>query len=115
MSKCIYIAGPMNGVENYEDAFFDAQKQLEKLGWLVENPVTLSELVRNRFKDVYRNGEVPYKRFFEADVSTLMTCDAIYMLNHWELSRGARAEHSIAIALNLKIYYQNEVKSYRYD
>ena len=36
----------------------------------------------------------------------LVDCDAIYMLRGWENSKGARAEHAVAVWVGLDIMYQ---------
>ncbi len=36
------------------------------------------------------------------DIARLVTCDAVYMLQGWEASRGARLEHTIAAGLGLE-------------
>jgi hypothetical protein len=39
----------------------------------------------------------------------LLRCDAIYMLNNWRTSRGARIELAVAIELNLEILIQGVI------
>jgi hypothetical protein len=36
----------------------------------------------------------------------LIDSDAIYMLRGWEQSKGARAEHAVAVWIGLEIIYQ---------
>jgi hypothetical protein len=33
-------------------------------------------------------------------------CTAIYMMSNWERSKGAKAEHALAKALGLSIFYE---------
>lgn len=40
-----------------------------------------------------------------ADLQALLRCDAILMLEGWELSRGARLEHNVAADCGLQIFY----------
>jgi hypothetical protein len=42
----------------------------------------------------------------DRDVAALKKCDAIYMLNGWENSRGAKAEKALAEWLGLQVEYQ---------
>jgi hypothetical protein len=39
-------------------------------------------------------------------IDELTQCHAIYMLRGWESSKGARAEHAVAVWLGLEIIYQ---------
>jgi len=39
-------------------------------------------------------------------LNTLMLCTHIYMLRGWERSKGARAEHAVAVWIGLEIMYQ---------
>lgn len=113
----IYIAGPMRGRPNWNyDAFFKAEQQLKASGWDVVNPATLDENyedtkdlgtpedfdpTKNKYhKDVNR-------RIMRRDVDVICDqCDAIYMLNDWEVSRGACAEFYLSAAIGLDIYYE---------
>jgi len=40
------------------------------------------------------------------DVEALFEVDGIYMLTGWESSNGARAEHALAVALGLVMFYE---------
>ena len=42
------------------------------------------------------------------DLAVLSICDAIYMLNNWEDSAGAKRELAEAQRLGLDIYYEPE-------
>ena len=113
----IYIAGPMRGRPNWNyDAFFKAEQQLKASGWNVVNPATLDENyedtkdlgtpedfdpTKNKYhKDVNR-------RIMRRDVDVICDqCGAIYMLNDWEVSRGACAEFYLSAAIGLDIYYE---------
>lgn len=90
----IYIAGPMTGHHNMNrTAFMDAAKGLAAKGWLVKNPATNPIFLT--LEDTIR-----------ADIEELLDCDAIYMLLGWERSIGARAEHAVAVWLDLRILYE---------
>ena len=56
----------------------------------------------NDLKDVIRR-----------DVEAVIGCDAVYMLNGWETSKGARAERAIALWLGLIVMYQGDDQSWR--
>ena len=42
------------------------------------------------------------------DIADLLHCNAIYMLQGWQESKGARIEHYIATELGLHIMYEVE-------
>ena len=43
------------------------------------------------------------------DIKLLVDCDAVYMLDGWPESEGARVEHTLARDLGLKCYYESGV------
>jgi hypothetical protein len=47
-----------------------------------------------------------WEDYMEKDISELLRCQGIYMLNNWKNSRGARIEYAIALELGLPIIYQ---------
>ena len=101
--KRIYIAGPMTGMPDMNVVEFrKAAKFIEEsskgfsygfnphdvanmLGW--SDKTHLGEIASNLIRD-------------------LIICDAIYMLRGWEQSKGARAEHAVAVWIGLDIMYQ---------
>ncbi|KKN62176.1 hypothetical protein LCGC14_0514550 [marine sediment metagenome] len=44
------------------------------------------------------------------DLEILSRCDAIYVLNNWEDSRGAKMELAVARKLKMEIYYEENIK-----
>ena len=44
----------------------------------------------------------------EKDLSALLRCDGIYMLDNWGSSKGARIERAVAMELGLSIVYQEK-------
>lgn len=105
----IYIAGPMQGKPLYNFPLFDAAaKQFSKFGYDVINP---AELDRQAGFDP-ANGDVVTPEFLEQarkrDLEALLTCDGIAMLPGWENSKGARAEHAVALWAGLSVYQWSE-------
>lgn len=101
--KTIYIAGKMRGLYalGFKN-FFLAQDYLERRGWKVINPAEMD--VEHWVKE-----KTP-RNWFEclrADLAAIEDqCDAIYMLNNWEDSNGAKRELAKAKKLGLEIIYQ---------
>ena len=101
--KRIYIAGPMTGIEDLNRAEFEAawlelrKKGLGDSGIVVPPWVADSEV----WDQSTRISLIAIKL-----IDKLIDCDAIYMLRGWENSKGARAEHAVAVWIGLKIMYQ---------
>jgi len=126
-SKVIYVAGPMRGYDNWNyDAFNKHSEALRSKGWTVVNP---AELDSNCAKEE-KIGPWPTDGVLESDPHSFnpgvnyhhqeflrevllrdltyiaRECSAIYMLEGWENSKGAKAEWALAKALSLEIFYQ---------
>ncbi len=111
----IYIAGPMRGYPEFNfPAFFDAELIAEAAGYdSVFNPArrdtdagfdptglegTMEELAEHDFS---------LRDALGADTAWICsTATAIYMLEGWENSSGARAERALALALGHEVIYQ---------
>ena len=83
--------------EDYQKKFSNAEEYLGKLGFDVVNPSTVDSDI------------IPYNDLLWADLRILMSCDAIYMLDNWKNSKGAKAEYYFADAIGLDILFENEV------
>jgi len=119
--KTIYIAGPMRGKPdwNYE-AFDKAEQMMSKLGWNVINPATLDENSRETqdlnctssdfdpdTNNIHRDAN---RLIMKRDLDAICdSCDAIYMLEGWQMSQGACAEFYLACALGITILYENTI------
>lgn len=118
--KLIYISGKM-GEKVLSAAtikkFQRAQDKLLKDGWAIFNPAsekyqldTLKHVTieSKKWRDL-KWGEFDwYAWTLLWDMHALAICDAIYMLNDWELSPGATAEHAYAKACKKEIIYEEE-------
>jgi hypothetical protein len=89
----IYIAGPISSdLDGYRAKFAAAAKRLRAEGHIVINPA--------------ENPDQPsWGRYMRKAIGQLVTCEAAAFLPHWEQSRGARREHSIACDLDMPIIY----------
>jgi hypothetical protein len=108
--KSIYVAGPMRGHPflNFE-SFFVAAHELKKAGWHVENPAAY---------DVDRwwaGVKWSLEQLIFFDLGKVQRCDAIYMLEGWEKSDGARCEFYFAKFLGRQLLFERIVDSQRYD
>lgn len=97
--KKIYISGPISGLplETVYNNFTNAEVNLLEKGYKVVNP--------------FNNGlptTATWEEHMRADLRLLLDCDAIYMLEGWEKSRGARMEYALAVDLKMDIQYQHK-------
>lgn len=92
----IYIAGPMSGlVEFNRQAFMFTAAKLAGRGHVALNPAILPDgLSQAEYMDIC--------------LAMLRCADAIYMLEGWEHSAGARAENALAEKLEMEIIFQEE-------
>lgn len=87
----VYISGPMTNYPNYnKEAFMLAEKYLESLGYEVINPHNLEHKTDN------------WLDCMKTDIIALLDCEAIYMLDKWIYSKGAKLEFIIAKFLKFK-------------
>lgn len=95
--KKIYISGQISGLtpDEYRANFLEAARQLHAQGYEVINPI---------FNGV--DATQPWQVHIKADIRLLLECDAIYVLQNWELSNGATLEREIAKALGFVIEYE---------
>lgn len=109
--KSIYIAGPMSGIPEFNfPAFFRAAEFLQDCGWTVYNPANKSSEEAVIEHSSFGEGDDKalltsgwsFREAYKWDMDKVISADAIYMLNGWEASPGARGEHAVAMAMKSK-------------
>lgn len=94
--KVIYIAGPMTGIENFNrPAFWREAVRLSSDGHAVLNPAILP-------------GGLTQAQYMDICLAMVRCANTVLMLQGWELSAGAKAEHALAEKLGHEIIYQEE-------
>jgi hypothetical protein len=86
-----YISGPMTGYPDNNYPAFDAME---------------IKLKDNGYKCVNPSGEVKgytYEQYLKRDISNLLECDGVVLLDGWEASKGANAELVVAKTIGLVI------------
>ena len=122
----IYISGSMTGHPDHNIPAFDAAaKRLREQGHFVINPHELSTLfgplneIDWSFKAVrgelgvgvgleYEVSPRLANAVMDADLAAVRSCDAIYLLNGWEDSRGAKKELAEAVKYDLMVLLEKE-------
>lgn len=103
--KSIYIAGPMTSYPAFNfPAFFAAEEKFTAEGWRVFNPANKEQELGTTEAKSFAQGDAvglvaegwDWKEAFEWDCSKVIHADAIYLLQGWEKSTGARAEWAVA-------------------
>lgn len=93
----IYLSGPISGHDlNERRQTFDAvQQTLEALGHTVFNPM--------------RNGmpaEASTYQHMHRDITALLQCDAIFMMEGWLHSKGCKLEFDVATAIGIPVFFE---------
>ena len=95
----IYISGKISGTDLTETRkrFAAVAKATKRLGYEPVNPLDngLSE-------------HDTWEAHIVKDIATLLQCKAIYMLQDWQESKGARIEYYIATEIGMPIMYEIE-------
>lgn len=96
----IYISGAITGTDDYMERFAKAEKELTVKGCSVINPAKVNAQLPE---------DTSYDDYMKMSFCMLDMCDAIYMLDGWEESRGANREYGYAIAKGKKVIFESEV------
>lgn len=112
--KKVYIAGPMSGLKDFNfPAFFEAERQLEKLGYEVINPAhndgaTVQEALESAGTPESPNNLWSY--YMKRDLPHVMDVDMLCVLPGWQKSKGAMLEVTVARALGLPLMVLKDEK-----
>jgi len=84
----VYISGKITGTNDYMKRFEDAEIELQLNGYDVINPA----LVNSNLPECTTHDE-----YMKISLCMLDMCDAIYMLDGWNNSKGACIEYGYAL------------------
>ena len=117
----IYISGKIGEVvisEATRAKFAKAEEKLKDRGFEVFNPcdekwqTVLKEGYENQFFDCKKTIPATSVSFYTyallRDQMVMATKDAVYFLEDWINSKGAKSEHQFAAAIGLEIIYEFE-------
>lgn len=97
----VFVSGPITGCERHNFAKFDeVEKWIRGLGILVTNPAVVARSYREH--DVLNDQET-FRDMIRSELSVLVRCSHIFMLDGWERSTGAKRELKIALDLGLEV------------
>lgn len=89
----VYLSGPISNNPTYIEDFYGTEELLIKQGLEVINPVKVSDAF----------GGLSYEEYIKLDLILLEMCDAIFMLDGWQGSRGAKLEYHYANIMQKQI------------
>lgn len=81
----VYISGAITGNENYKEDFKRGDEEIRAMGYIPYNPARI-ELPP----------EADYEEYMTLCLNMIEMCEAIYMLDNWQMSRGANREFGYA-------------------
>lgn len=93
----VYISGRITGLNDklVEGKFRAAETLLKDLGFEPVSPL------KNGLDSSHA-----WEEHMTRDIEMLMSCDAVFMLDNWKLSRGARIEYNIARETGKKLLFE---------
>ena len=95
----VYISGKITGTTDFIERFAKAEEKLKSKGYAVLNPAHANS---------YMPEDTTWEEYMKVSMTLLQMADAIYMLNGWEDSKGAKQEYETALnPLHLKVMYEN--------
>jgi len=107
----IYVSGPMSNIPNYNhSAFFEMEKRLlENHRCTVLNPAHVTDRHISKYHGKLKDKQELYREYIRHDIALIFSATAIVMLHGWQCSKGAVAELSVAKALDLAVFHQEDV------
>lgn len=108
MQKMIYIAGPMRGMPKWNyDEFNKYAKAFRDAGWAVINPVEIGNLFGS--PQYLEANPLILDLVMSIELMCIKKCDAIFLLDSWETSSGARKEVQAAFRYELLILQKHHL------
>jgi hypothetical protein len=91
------LSGPISFVpNNNNEKFSNATKKLTSKGYIVINPLELIE-----------NESSTWEECMKVDLTEMLKCDAVFVLDGWEKSRGATLEVFLSQKLSIPVFDLN--------
>ena len=98
----VYLAGPMRGYPEYNfPRFREAAAQLREMGYDVLSPAELDEELDGFDGTTEWQGTI--KEAMKRDLPSVLSCDAVVLLEGWQNSQGAKLEAHVAKVVGMPI------------
>lgn len=101
--KYCYIAGKITGlpIEVYTKLFEEAKKEVITLGY---EPLSPIELPHEHDKS--------WESYMKESMQAMLNCKAIYLIENWIDSEGAKIEMKVAKIFSYEIFFQNSSRKH---
>ncbi len=99
----VYISGPITGTKDYMERFGWAEDKWLCQGLEVINPAKVNS---------YLPKSATHAEYMVTSIAMLSICDAIYMLEGWQTSKGAAQELEYAKKNNYTILFQGRCEEF---
>ena len=101
----VYISGRIRGNEHYYEDFKKAELWLKlKDNDVINQAKVIESLPLTKLSE---------NQIMKIDYALIAVCDAIFMLDGWQKSKGACAELSYAKSIGKKVMYQDYFKEFK--
>ena len=101
----VYIAGPMTGYEKLNKPAFDEAKEYLN----AEFAGIAQVVIPHNIIPKELNGLMPLEMYIRVNVDVVLSSSMVFMLEGWQTSKGATAEHYLAKWAGKQIRYQGEL------
>lgn len=90
----VYLSGKITGDEHYKEKFLKKEKELADLGFSVMNPASLNNYPEFTWDD-----------YLKICFSMIEVCDAIFVIDGKDDSRGVKEEIAYSQSLNKRLFF----------
>lgn len=111
----VYISGAISGKPDRNRAAFDEAVQRVKESCAdadylrVVNPVLLGEKLELDFIEMGRTDKPTENEYLRKDMKELLSCNAMFMIDGWQGSKGANKELKLASMVGIPVFTDYEV------
>ena len=105
--KKIFLSGPMTGYPGYNFQKFNlVEKQLAEARIECINPVHICK----KYKEEHVLADkAVFDKMIAEEQEAEMGCDAILLLDGWQMSKGARLELKTALEMDMQIFLEEDL------
>ena len=105
--KKVFLSGPMTGYPGYNFQRFNlAEKQLADAGIECVNPVNICK----KYKEEYVLADkAVFDKMIAEQQEAERECDAILLLDGWQMSKGVKLELKTALEMDMQIFLEEDL------